>query len=526
MLGYARIAGMPVVTGLYTILLPMAVFAVAGSSRHLVVGADSATAAILAAALAGSAAAGSPRYVALAGLAALVTGGLLLLARLVRLGFIAEFLSRTVLIGFLTGVGVSVAAGQLPAMLGVQAGGSGAVRELVATVRAAPDAGGTTVAMSLAVVVLVLVLRRLVPRVPAALLAVAASILLSRALHLADHGVRVLGTVPGGLPHLGFPAVGWSDVSPLLGPAASMAVVILAQSAATSRAYAGKYDETYSPDRDLVGLALANAAAAGTGTFVVNGSPTKTQIVDGAGGRGRLAPLTAAVVVLAVLMFLTGPLAYLPLAALASVVFLIGTELVDLHGMRRILAVRRHEFGVALLTALAVLVLGVEQGIVLAIVASVVDHLRHSYEPYNTVLVPGAGGHWSSVPASGAERSADGLVIYRFGSSLYFANAHRLLEDVTAFVRAGAPVAVLCLDGAAIADIDYTAADVLRGLQRRLRERRVRLVLCDLSGPVRAELDRYGITRLLGADNFFSGPADVLALPTSGSGSAGKAPAG
>src|SRR5437660_1518128 len=221
-LGYAKIAGMPLVTGLYTMLLPMAAFAVLGSSRHLVVAADSATAAILAAALTGLAAVGSPEYVRLAGLAALLTGAMLLVARLARLAFLAHFLSRTLL------------------------------------------------------------------------------------------------------------------------------VVILAQSAATSRAYAAKYEEEFSEATDLAGLAAANAAAAFTGTFVVNGSPTKAQIVDSAGGRSQLSPLTAAAVVLVVLVVLTGPLAYLPVSALAAVVFLIAVELIDLAGMRRIMATRKHEFAVAL----------------------------------------------------------------------------------------------------------------------------------------------------------------------------------
>ena len=205
-----------------------------------------------------------------------------------------------------------------------------------------------------------------------------------------------------------------------------MFVVILAQSAATSRAYAAKYEEQFSEATDLVGLGAANVAAAFTGTFVVNGSPTKAQIVDSAGGRSQLSQLTAAAVVLVVLVVLTGPLAYLPVAALAAVVFLIAVELIDVAGMRRILAARKHEFAVALLTAAAVVGLGVEYGIVLAIVASIVDHLRHSYSPLNSVLVKSAEGHWQPVPVGPGARTEEGLVVYRFGTSLYYANAARL----------------------------------------------------------------------------------------------------
>jgi sulfate permease, SulP family len=284
-LGYAKIAGMPVLTGLYTMLLPMAVFAVLGSSRHLVVAADSATAAILAAALTGLAAVGSERYVRLAGLAALLVGGMLLLARLARLGFAANFLSRTVLVGFLTGVGIQVAAGQLPDMLGVAATGKSTPAKLVDIARALPQVHGADVAVSAGVIVIVLAARWVDRRIAGLLIAVIAAIIVSRAADLARRGVAVLGPVPRGLPHLQLPALGWHDAAGLLGAAASMFVVILAQSAATSRAYAAKYEEAFSEDTDLVGLGAANVAAAFSGTFVVNGSPTKTQIVDSAGGR-------------------------------------------------------------------------------------------------------------------------------------------------------------------------------------------------------------------------------------------------
>ena len=367
-LGYAKIAGMPLVTGLYTMLLPMVAFAVLGSSRHLVVAADSATAAILAAALAPLAVAGSSAYVRLAGLAALLTAGMLLAARLARLAFLANFLSRTVLVGFLTGVGIQVAAGQLPDMLGVSAKGQSTVPKLLHTLRALPHVHWADVVISIAVMVIVLGARLINRRIPGALIAVAAAIAVSWAVDLAQHGVAVVGAVPRGLPSLVLPALGLHAAGALTGAAASMFVVILAQSAATSRAYAAKYEEEFSEATDLVGLGAANAAAAFTGTFVVNGSPTKVQIVDSAGGRTQVSQLTAAAVVLVVLAALTGPLAYLPVSALAAVVFLIAVELIDLAGMRRILAVRKHEFAVALLTAAAVVGLGVEYGIVLAIV--------------------------------------------------------------------------------------------------------------------------------------------------------------
>ena len=368
---------------------------------------------------------------------------MLLLARLARLGFLANFLSRTVLVGFLTGVGIQVAAGQLPDMLGVTATGKQTPWPGSWTsVRALPHVHRADVAVSVGVIVIVLAARRITRRIPGPLIAVIIAIGVSRAADLASRGVAVVGPVPRGLPHLGLPALGWHDAAVLLGAAASMFVVILAQSAATSRAYAVKYEEAFSEDTDLVGLGAANVAAAFSGTFVVNGSPTKTQMVDSAGGRSQLAQLTTAAVVLIVLLLLTGPLAYLPDAALAAVVFLIAIELIDVRGMRRILACRRHEFAVALLTTAAVVVLGVEYGIVLAVIASIIDHLRHSYNPLNSVLVKSPAGHWQPAPVAPGARTEEGLVVYRFGTSLYYANASRLLDDVTALAAPRRPAAM------------------------------------------------------------------------------------
>jgi len=509
-LGYAKIAGMPVVTGLYTMILPMVVFALLGSSRHLVVAADSATAAILAASLTGLAVTGSPRYVKLAGLAALLAGGLLLLARIARLGFLANFLSRTVLVGFLTGVGIQVAAGQLPDMLGVTAAGRNTLTKLLNVARAVPHAHLGDVAVSAGVILLVLAAHRIARKIPGALIAVIVAIAVSYAADLAAHGVAVLGPVPRGLPKLGLPDLHLHAASTLFGTAVSMFVVILAQSAATSRAYAMKYGEALSDDMDLVGVGAANVAAALSGTFVVNGSPTKTQMVDSAGGRSQLAHLTTAAVVLTAAVLLTGPLTYLPIAALAAVVFLIAAELVDIKGLRRILACRRHEFAIALLTAAAVVVLGVEEGIALAVAASIIDHLRHSYRPLNSVLVKSPAGHWQPIPVTPGLRTEEGLVVYRFGSSLYYANASRLLDDLTALIGHGTPVRWLVLDCAAIGDVDYTAAFILtRGIEL-LHKRHIRVAFSTLLEPVRAQLDRYDITAAIGPDAFYDTPGEAL----------------
>jgi len=215
-------------------------------------------------------------------------------------------------------------------------------------------------------------------------------------------------------------------------------------------------------------------------------------------------------VVLVVLVLLTGPLAYLPDAALAAVVFMIAVELVDLAGMRRILACRKHEFAVALVTAVAVVVLGVEYGIALAIIASIVDHLRHSYSPLNSVLVKSPEGHWRITPVAPGARTEEDLVVYRFGTSLYYANAAKFADDVATLALHGGPLRWMILDCVAIEDIDYTASAVLAKVVERLHDRQVRLVLSYVLGPVRKQLDGYGITATLGPGAFYETPTEAL----------------
>jgi high affinity sulfate transporter 1 len=509
-MGYTSISGTPVVTGLYTILLPIAVFALLGSSRHLVVGADSATAAILAAGLVLLAAPESPEYVALAALAALITAGWLILARIIGLAFLADFLSRSVLVGFLTGVGIQVAAGQLAGMLGVPGGGSGTIQKALTALSQIPQANLPTVIVSVVVLVVIVGLRMIARQIPGALLALIGSIIASYAFNLAALGVTPLGPVPGGLPRISLPNIGLESVPPLLPTTFAMFIVILAQSAATSRAYAAKYEERHDENTDLVGLSLANVAAGLSGTFVVNGSPTKTQMVDSAGGRSQISQLACAVVVLIVLLFLTGPLAYMPNAVLASIVFLIGVELVDIEGMRRVRFARPREFWVALFTAGVVVVVGVEQAIVVAMALSLISHTRRGYDPHNSVLVPTPQGYFHPVPVSQGGQAAPGVIVYRFSHSLYYANAQRFQDEVLELTEpGGAPTRWLCVDGAAIDDVDYTGGAMLTSVARKLQERGVRLVFAELNDHVRRELDRSGVTDIVGKDAYFESLEEV-----------------
>ncbi len=503
-LGYARIAGVPVVTGLYTLILPLVAFAVFGSSRHLVVAADSATAAIFSGSLSHMTEPGGERYMALVGMVTLLTAGLLLVARLFKLGFLADFLSRTVLVGFLTGVGLQVAIAMLGDMSGV------AVSSRYSLVRAWEVMHGmrqpnlSTLALSTLVAGAILLGNRFAARVPFALIAVVAAMAASAKFDFAHQGIAVIGAVPGGLPMFRLPRVTAGDILALLPVAASCVVVIIAQSAATSRAFCIRYQENVDSDADLLGLAAANAAAALSGSFVVNGSPSQTAMVDRMGARSQIAQLALAAVVLVVLLSLTGPLEYLPRCVLAAIVFSIAARMIDIARLRAIRRESPGEFYLAVTTAATVVALGVEQGILLAIVLSLFRHVRHSYRPHTMMLAPNAAGTWLPVPATPGKVTAPGLIVYRFGADLFYANVNRFADEARDLVRrAPAPVRWFIVDCSAITDIDYSAAQLMRDLLDDFARQNITVLFARVNPYLRADVDRHCLTPVIGEARIF-----------------------
>ena len=503
-LGYARIAGMPLVTGLYTALLAPVAFAIFASSRHLVVAADSGTAAILAGSLSAMASPGSPDYLALVGMVALLTAGLLMLARLFKLGFLADFLSRTVLVGFLTGVGIQIAIAMLSDMLGIAVDTRRTVVQLWELARGLGQVNGPTLALSAAVAAIILIGRRYAPRLPVSMAVVLAAIAASWWFGFAGHGIATIGPVPSGVPAFGLPDVIWTKTLPLLPVAGSCFVVIIAQSAATARVFAVRYKERVDVDADILGLAAANAAAAVGGAFVVNGSPSQTAMAEGAGARGQLAQVSFAVTVLVVLLFLTGPLQFLPRCVLASVVFAIAVRMVDIAGLRAILLETPSEFALALVTAAAVAAAGVEYGILLAIALSLLRHVRHSYHPHTMVLQPNEHGGWAPVPAAPGLETEPGLILYRFSADLFYANAGRFADEVLALIdHAPTPVRWFVVEAAAISDLDYSAARSLSDLFRELERRDVNIAFARVGLYLKADMTRHGLLEILDEGRLF-----------------------
>jgi sulfate permease, SulP family len=511
LLGYARIAGMPLITGLYTALLAPIAFAMFGSSRHLVVAADSGTAAILAGALSGMAEPGSAHYLSLAATTALLAAGMLLLARLFKLGFLADFLSRTVLVGFLTGVGVQVAIAMLADMTGIAVSARNTTLQVWQIARGLPRLSVPTLVLSSLVVAAVLGGRRIAPRVPVSLVLVVGAIAATRAWNLAALGLATIGPIKGGLPAFGPPAVSWSETLQLLPVAASCFVVIIAQSAATARAVAARYEERTDEDADILGLAFANGAAAVSGAFVVNGSPTQTAMADRAGARSQLAQVVFAGCVFVVLVALTGPLQYLPRCVLAAIVFTIAIGMVDVPTLHAMRLESPGEFKLAVVTAAAVAIIGVEEGVLLAITLSLLRHVSQSYRPATAVLQFNPEQGWTTVSAIPGHQTEPGLILYRFGADLFYANANRFADEARALVEgAPRPVRWLVVEADAITNLDYTAARVLLMLIEDLARQRIGIAFARVSTSLRADMDRHGVTAALGSDKLFGSRHEAL----------------
>lgn len=516
-MGYTSIAQVPVITGLYTVLFPALIFGLLGSSRLLVVGADSATAAILASGLAALGIAGlqpnSPQWLAMTSLTALVCGVLLIAARLLKLGFLGDFLSASVLIGFLTGVGIQVFTGQIPEMLGIEKGSGTWFQQQWHLLTHLGDASWPTVAFAAGALAIIVGCKRFLPRVPGAIIAVVLSITISAALDAAAHGVAIVGAVQGGFPPIGLPSgVSWSDIPKVLGVAFSCFVLIIAQSAATSRSFAAKHGERVDINRDIVGLSGANLAAGLSGTFVVNGSPTKTQILDSQRGKTQVANITMAAVTLVIVVFLTGVLTDMPKAVLGAIVFLIGIDLIDVAGLRRVWAARRSECYIALVTAVTVFAVGVQQGIILAVVLSLLEMVRRQYRPHRLVIGLDADGEPTYTRASNGLQSAPGLLVFRYDADLFYANANQFSDGVQQLMNtAPDPVRWLVLDCSSIPDVDYSAGAALHQLVTFVHNRGATFALAALDPDLRAALDEFGVLQMLDVDHIYPTVEEAVA---------------
>jgi high affinity sulfate transporter 1 len=505
-IGYAQVAGLPPIVGLYAAILPSIVWALVAHTRHVVASPDATAAAMIAAMVGTLAAPGDPRYAQLVFAQALLCGAIFAAFWAFRLGFLANFLSRAVLIGYITGLGVEVLVSQVRKILGVQVEAQGFFRELWATVAAAPGASLWSVAVGLGTIAAIRLLRRFAPKLPGALIALVLATVAVAALGLDQRGVSVLGAVPAGLPGLTVPQVSLGDILALFPGALALCAVTLAEAPLIARRYAQKYGEPLDVNQDLFAFGAANAAAGLTGGFAVGSSASRTAAMDSVGSRSQIPSLVAGVVVAVILLFFSDLLALLPNAALAGIVANAVIGLIEVGEFRQLWRVRRSEFAVALVACLAVLVLGALQGVVIAFLFSTIDLVARASRPHTGAMAELPGGQAFELPPADAPAArTPGLVVFYFGAPLYFANAGLLQEQIGRLVaEAEAPVRWVVLDASAISDIDTSGAEALRQLIARLRQQQVTFAISRARPPVPALLERYGLLEQLGPGRIFA----------------------
>jgi high affinity sulfate transporter 1 len=477
-MGMAELAGLPAVAGLYSCILPLAAYALFGSSRQLVVALDASTAAMLAAAVAPLAGGDPLRYAALAGGLTLLVGVTLLVAGAARLGLIADFLSEPVLQGYQAGIALVVIASQLPRLLGVRVTTDSTLGRFYEVAR---DVGVTeplSLVIGIATLVFVMLLRRRRPAFPGALVALALGALAAYVFDLADHGVTVLGVIPSGLPGLTVPDVSWADVKTLLPAAAAIALMAAGDTLVSSRAFAVRGGYDVDANRDLVGLGAANVVSAVSGGITISASAARTAVAESVGSRTQVASLTAAALMAVVLLFLTAPLSYVPMATLAAIVIAAVLRLIDLVALRMLYRVRRVEFAIAVAAVSGVVTIGVLEGVVIAMALSLLDFLWRTTRPHDAVLgaVPGRSGYHDLARVKEA-RSISGVLVYRFDAPLFYANAEKFRSRVRTLLRRYADTHLVVVDASAIADVDVTGGRMLGELRDELAARQVRLVV-------------------------------------------------
>ena len=503
-MAYAELAGVPAQAGLWAAIGALTLYALLGSSRQLSVGPESTTALMTAAAIASIAGAGIDPSSAAAALALLVAG-FCVLGRLFRLGALADLLSRPVLVGYLAGIAAIMVSSQLGKLLGVSEDADGFVDELRQVLGRLDELHWPTAAVGLTTLTAMLIVAAVAPRAPVALLGMLGATAATAMLDLSDHGVRLVGAIPAGVPAPGLPDVGTADLTAMLAPALGIAFVGYTDNILTGRAFASRHTETIDPQRELLALGAANLGAGLLQGFPVSSSGSRTAIVDSMGGRTQLAGLATVGCTLVALLTMRPVLAAFPVAALAAVVVYAATRLVDVPELVRFARFRRSELVLALATTAGVLVLGVLLGIVVAISLSVLDLLRRVARPHDAVegTVPGLAG-MHDVDDYPSAAVTPGLLVYRYDSPLFFANAENFRSRALAAVDdATVQVRWFLLNVEANVEVDITGADALELLRAELEQRGVVFALARLKVDLRDQLARTGLLDRIGEAYIF-----------------------
>ena len=503
-MGIAAMAGLPVQMGLYSAILAPIIFAIFSVSRRLIVGADSATAVLLATGAGALATAGSEEYIQIVATIGLMSAVILMLIRIFKLTFLADLISRPVMIGFLAGIGVQFIITRLPEMIGATTTTGKPLQVLMEL----PSYLGSFNGMSLTIAVLVVgaILIFNGSRIPGALVGIVGAGLTAYLFQIESKGVAMVGDIPGGLPGLTLPILAPDVLLGLVPVAFSVAIVILAQSASVIRNHADEHDEKTNVPRDIMALSLAGAASSLNGGMAINGSPPRTLAADMAGMRSQLAGVVMSVLVILLLIGGGFVFNYLPLPALAAVVFMIGFHLIRFRELKYLAEHHKMEFAIAMLALVGVILFGVFNGILIAVVASLMERLRREYRPSEDVLLKdGKLSDWAAERVVGIKEIPDDVLVFAFDASLFFENTQYFTHRLRRAIRtAKNPLRAVIIDASAMDDIDYTAVEQLKILYRHLSADGIRLGFSHVSPNLKDQFEDYGVIDLVGKGNIFA----------------------
>jgi high affinity sulfate transporter 1 len=507
-MAYAELAGLPPITGLYTSIMCLLGYAVFGPSRILVLGPDSSLGPMIAATILPLVAAGGDekRAIALASLLAIMVAAIMILAAVAKLGFIADLISKPTMIGYLNGLALTILVGQLPKLFGFKVSGEGLLAEMIGFVEglAKGEAVVAAAVVGIAGIIMILVLQRWLPKVPAILVMVVLAIAATTAFSLSDRGVSLVGVLPKGFPPLTIPRVHVADLAPLFGGALGIVLVSLADTISTATAFADRTGQEVHGNREMIGIGMANLAAGVFQGFPVSTSGSRTAVAERSGAKTQLTGIVGAALIIVMIMVLPGLFRNLPNPALAAVVITASLSLADIAGTVRLWRQRKTEFLLSATAFLGVALLGVLPGIAIAVALSIFNVFRRSWWPYDTELgrVRGLEGYHDVRSYPDASR-LPGLVIYRFDGPLFFANAKNFRDEVRRMAATEPPPRWILIAAEPVTDVDTTASDVLESLDEELNGRAISLVFAELKDPVRRKIERYGLTRTIDPHHFF-----------------------
>ncbi|EMI1674270.1 TPA: SulP family inorganic anion transporter [Pseudomonas aeruginosa] len=490
-IAYAQIAGFPPQVGLYACILPMLIYALIGSSRQLMVGPDAATAAMVAAAITPLAAGDPQRLVDLSMIVAIMVGLFSIVAGLARAGFIASFLSRPILVGYLNGIGLSLLVGQLGKLFGYEAATSGFVAGILALLENLLHIHWPTLILGSLSLLLMELLPRRFPQLPGALCGVLLASLAAALLGLDRYGVELLGEVPAGLPQLSWPQTSLEELKSLLRDATGITVVSFCSAMLTARSFAARHGYSINANHEFVALGLANIGAGVSQGFAISGADSRTAVNDMVGGKTQLVGVVAALVIAATLLLLNKPLGWVPMPALGAVLLLAGWGLIDVQALKGFWKLSRFEFSLCLLTTVGVLSVGVLPGIFVAVSIAVLRLLYYTYRPSDAVLgwMHGIDGQVELAKYPQAT-TLPGLVIYRFDAPLLFFNADYFKQRVLAVVDGSERPNAVLLNAEAMTNLDISGLATLHEVQQILKAQGVHLSLARVTGQTLDLLQR------------------------------------